>query len=165
MSFTRRLFLGSAGALAAVELASCTQPPASSSSTAESPSVVVGNAKTFDVGKPVFFQYPDASAPAIAVRLSKPVPGGAGPGEDIVAYSQLCVHKGCPVNYAADREVFMCPCHFTAYDAEKAGAVIIGQATTKLPRITLSYNASTDALTATGVEGLIYGRVTNAKLG
>lgn len=164
MGFTRRSFLGSAGALAALELASCAQPSSSSTSASQPPPVSIGNGKTFQVGKPVFFQFPDASAPAIAVRLSKPISGGVGPGGDIVAYSQLCVHKGCPVNYVADREIFMCPCHYSAYDAGKTGAVIIGHATTKLPRITLTYDASTDAITATGIEGLVYGRVNDAKL-
>jgi arsenite oxidase small subunit len=164
MAVSRRNFLGSAGALAAVELTNRT-PPASGSPTADSPTVVVGKAKSFAIGTPVAFHYPDDSSPALAVRLSKPIAGGVGPHGDIVAYSQLCVHKGCPVDYNAQREVFVCPCHYSVYDAEKTGEVVIGHATTNLPRITLSYDAHSDAVTATGVQGLVYGHFSDRKVG
>ena len=161
MPVSRRNFLGSAGALAALELATAPRPGAAAE--AASPSIKVGRAKAFKVGVPVQFSYPDA-APALAIKLSGPVPGGVGPAHDIVAYSQLCVHKGCPVNFNAQREVFMCPCHFTTYDAELSGQVIIGHATTNLPRIRLTYDAASDVVTAVGVDGLIYGRVNNKRM-
>jgi len=47
------------------------------------------------------------------------------------------------------------------FDSEKTGQMVTGQATENLPRIRLSYDEKTDTLTATGVEGLIYGRQAN----
>ena len=163
MASSRRRFLQSSGAVVALGLAGCApgkRPPRN----VAAPPLEIGKARSFQVGKPVFFHYPDDASPAIAVKLAKPVPGGAGPSGDIVAYSQLCVHKGCPVSYHAAQETFVCPCHYSAYDPQKSGQVIIGHATTNLPRIQLAYDASSDSLTASGVDGLIYGRFTDEAL-
>lgn len=128
-------------------------------------STAIGKASSFTVGKPVDFTYPDASSPAIAIKLSHPVEGGVGPNSDIIAYSRICVHKGCPVNYDSSREVFVCPCHYSVYDPSKTGEVVIGHATTKLPRITLHYDASSGDIVATGIQGLLYGRFNNEPMG
>jgi arsenite oxidase small subunit len=163
MPVSRSGFLRASGAsLATAGLAAVAAPH--EEAEAADPSVVVGKAAQMHVGKPTYFHYPDTQAPAIAVRLGRKIDGGVGPQGDIVAYSQICVHKGCSVAYNADREVFICPCHYSVYDPAKTGEVVIGHASTKLPRINLTYNASSDTVAATGVSGLIYGRVDNAPL-
>jgi arsenite oxidase small subunit len=149
---------------AAAAIAGLVNSPASAEPVPRPHRTSLGKARHFAIGKPVNFTYPDKDAPALAVRLSSAIPGGVGPGGDIVAYSQLCVHKGCPVSYSAETEVFVCPCHYSVYDADKAGEVVIGHATTKLPRILLAYDPSTDEITATGVQGVIYGRSSGASL-
>jgi arsenite oxidase small subunit len=153
--FSRRNFLSASAAIAAAGAAGC----APTESTAQAPSIGIAKAAQFVVGTPIAFSYPDPQSPALAVRLSKAAPHGVGPGSDIVAYSRLCVHKGCPVGYNAHQESFVCPCHYSAYDAEQDGQLIIGHATTSLPRILLSYDTHSDLVTATGVDGLIYGRI------
>lgn len=110
---------------------------------------------------PITFQFPDASSPCAAIKMGAPVPGGVGPNKDIVAYSTLCTHMGCPVAYDADKRTFNCACHFSMFDAEKGGQMICGQATENLPRIVLEYNDKTDTVTAVAVDGLIYGRQAN----
>lgn len=110
---------------------------------------------------PVTFQFPDASSPCAAIKMGAPVPGGVGPNKDIVAYSTLCTHMGCPVAYDTGKRTFNCACHFSMFDAEKGGQMICGQATENLPRIVLEYNDKTDTVTAVAVEGLIYGRQAN----
>lgn len=52
---------------------------------------------------PITFWFPDASSPCAAIKMGAPVPGGVGPNKDIVAYSTLCTHMGCPVAYDADK--------------------------------------------------------------
>ena len=136
----------------------------SAESASAATSAAIRKASAFEVGKPVNFFYPDNQSPAVAIRMSRPVDGGVGPNKDIVAYSQICVHKGCPVGYDSGREIFVCPCHYTVYDPAKEGAVVIGQATTSLPRIVLHYDAATGDVTATGVDGLLYGRFDDAKM-
>jgi len=125
------------------------------------PKKELGNAAKMSVNSPVKFDYPDASSPCVAVKMGKKVVGGVGPDGDIVAYSILCTHQGCPVNFDAASQTFKCPCHYSMFDAEMDGQMICGQATENLPRIELSYNGKTGAVTATGVNGMIYGRASN----
>ncbi|HBP6526506.1 TPA: arsenate reductase (azurin) small subunit [Pseudomonas aeruginosa] len=110
---------------------------------------------------PVPFSYPDASSPCALIKMGHPVPGGVGPDRDIVAYSLLCTHMGCPVAYDAERRVFKCPCHFSIFDPEHAGQMVSGQATEKLPSIVLQYDPKDESVHAVAVEGLIYGRQSN----
>ena len=104
------------------------------------------------VGQAIAFSYPDDASPCTVIRMGSPVEGGVGPGRDIVAYSTLCTHMGCPVAYDAKSRCFKCPCHFSTFDAEKGGQMVCGQATEDLPRVVLDYNAATGAVTAVAVE-------------
>jgi arsenite oxidase small subunit len=110
---------------------------------------------------PVSFAFPDESSPCALVKMGRPVPGGVGPGGDIVAFSTLCTHMGCPVSYDAGTRTFRCGCHFSVFDAELAGQMVTGQATENLPRIALQYDEKDGAVTAIAVDGLIYGRQSN----
>jgi arsenite oxidase small subunit len=69
--------------------------------------------------------------------MGSAVPGGIGPNKDIVAYSTLCTHMGCPVQYDGGTKVFKCNCHFSMFDAENNGQMVCGQATEDLPRVLL----------------------------
>ncbi|HQS58791.1 MAG: arsenate reductase (azurin) small subunit [Gallionellales bacterium 35-53-114] len=121
----------------------------------------IAHLKGMKVNVPVSFLYPDQASPCVAIRTGKPVPGGVGPDNDIVAYSVQCTHQGCPVSYDSAEKSFKCPCHFSMFDAEKQGQVICGQAPTKLPQIVLEYDAKSDSVSAVSVIGLIYGRQAN----
>jgi len=113
------------------------------------------------VNEPMSFSYPDARSPCMAIKMGSAVPGGVGPEQDIVAYSILCTHMGCPVAYDGDDRVFKCNCHYSMFDAEKGGQMVTGQATEDLPRVLLEYNADSDTVRAVGIDGLIYGRQAN----
>ena len=121
----------------------------------------VAQAKNLKTNVPVSFTYPDAASPCTLVKLGRAAPGGVGPDGDIVAYSGLCTHMGCPVAYDAERKVFKCPCHYSTFDAEMAGQMVCGQATEDLPRIVLRYDEQNDSVQAVAVDGLIYGRQAN----
>ena len=121
----------------------------------------VAKAKGLPVNSPVRFNYPDAKSPCVLLKMGHPVEGGVGPDGDIVAYSVLCTHMGCPTTYDKKERVFKCHCHFSMFDAEKGGQVVIAQATEGLPRIVLNYNDATGEIEAVGVQGLIYGRQAN----
>ncbi len=111
------------------------------------------------VGASLEFQYPDEDSPAVMIHLAEAAKGGIGPNNAIVAYSTLCTHKGCPVQYNPERKMLICPCHWSTFDAAKAGAIVIGHASQPLPQIKLRIEA--DRIQAYGVDGLIYGRHTN----
>ena len=166
-SITRRTFLKAGGGAIATAAAGVA-PPAAAAPTDTAKTVLpyprgdVGKAASMSASTPVAFTYPDTASPCLAVKLGNgPVPGGVGPDRDIVAYSTLCTHMGCPVAYDARARTFKCPCHYSSFDAEKSGQMICGQATENLPRVVLEYNAQSGAITAIGIDGLIYGRQAN----
>jgi arsenite oxidase small subunit len=163
---SRREFLKFTGGVAAGAAALPTNAEAAPATDAGSTVLpykakAVGKAGPLAVNQPVTFTFPDAASPCALVKMGSPVPGGVGPNQDIVAYSTLCTHMGCPVAYDPAQKVFKCPCHFSMFDAEKGGQMICGQATENLPRVVLKYNAKDDAVTAVAIDGLIYGRQSN----
>jgi arsenite oxidase small subunit len=165
----RRTFLkigaGSVAATAASALApkavGAAHPVDTSKTNLPYPTKPVTQVGRMALNTPVSFTYPDAASPCTAVKLGSRVPGGVGPEGDIVAYSAMCTHMGCPVSYEPTTKIFKCPCHFSMFDAEKAGQMIAGQATENLPRVRLRYDEKTGTVSAVGMEGLIYGRQAN----
>lgn len=110
-------------------------------------------------GEPVAFTYPDPSSPAVLLKLPGPAQGGVGPDSRVVAFSTLCTHKGCPVAYRPERQLMICPCHWSSFDPARAGQMVIGQASQALPQIELKVEGG--VVRAVGIRGLIYGRHTN----
>ncbi|GAB4292196.1 MAG: hypothetical protein Kow0058_10840 [Roseovarius sp.] len=123
------------------------------------PRLEIARLDEIEVGAALDFFYPDDDSPAILLRLRDPVEGGQGPDQSLVAFSTLCTHKGCPVGWNPEQEILICPCHWSSFDPAKGGRLIIGQASSGLPAITLQVAAG--KIYATGVEGLIFGRQTN----
>ena len=166
---SRRTFLkiggisAAAGAVAPLSHAEAAAPaaPDTSRTLLPYPRRAVGTVGKMAANQAVAFSYPDAASPCAAIKLGTAVPGGVGPDRDIVAFSTLCTHMGCPVTYDQATRTFKCPCHFSMFDAEKSGQMICGQATENLPRVQLTYDAQSGNVYAVGVEGLIYGRQAN----
>ncbi len=174
VKLSRRIFLKSTGGVAAAGAAAVTMLPGAAEAAAAKtaaagatstnlnyPKRPVGKAASMPVNQVVSFSYPDPSSPCAAIRMGNPVPGGVGPNKDIVAYSTLCTHMGCPVQYEGGTRTFKCGCHFSIFDPENSGQMVCGQATEDLPRVLLDYDARTDSVAAVGVDGLIYGRQAN----
>jgi arsenite oxidase small subunit len=136
-------------------------PAAPATTALNYPKRPVGKAAAMPVNQAVNFTYPDASSPCVAVRMGAPVLGGVGPNKDIVAFSSMCTHMGCPVQYDGGTKTFKCGCHFSIFDPENGGQMVCGQATEDLPRVMLDYDAKTDSVSAVGIDGLIYGRQAN----
>lgn len=164
-ALTRRQFVKIGGATVSGTLASGWLPALAATSTgapakdAGYPVLDVAKVSALKVDEPLTFTYPDASSPAILVRLRQGAPGGVGPGNSIVAYSMLCTHKGCPVAYRPERKLMICPCHWSSFDPAKRGEMVIGQASQSLPQVVLRVTGET--VQAVGVDGLIYGRHVN----
>lgn len=168
-SISRRLFLKAGGGVAASvalglpELTQAATPKPTAEGRVNLPYQMkaLTKAQKLQVNTPVLFSYPDAASPCALIKMGSPVPGGVGPERDIVAYSTLCTHMGCPVAYDPGQKVFKCPCHFSIFDPENIGQMVSGQATENLPSIVLEYNPKDDSVRAVAVEGLIYGRQSN----
>jgi ubiquinol-cytochrome c reductase iron-sulfur subunit len=62
--------------------------------------------------------------------------------QDIVAYSKICTHAGCPVGlYEANRHTLLCPCHQSTFDVLHHAKPQIGPAAAPLPQLPLRIDA------------------------
>ncbi len=166
--FSRRQFLKfSAVGLGSTMLVQCADYDPSVGPTELKPGDVVPCARTWVsqlqdlvVGQPVDFGYPLPTLPAFAVKLGEPAAGGIGPDGDVVAFSYLCTHMGCPIlgGYNHEHKILgPCRCHFTTFSMRHRGQVVLGQATADLPQITLEVEG--DDVLATGITGVIFGEL------
>lgn len=105
-------------------------------------------------GSAIDFDYPEGAA-AVLVDLGEATEGGVGTNGSIVAYSALCQHMGCPVEYRDATKDFFCGCHASRFDARLGGQAVSGPAPRGLPRIALEI--ADGEIFATGIDGLVYG--------
>jgi quinol---cytochrome c reductase iron-sulfur subunit len=62
--------------------------------------------------------------------------------DNIVAYSKICTHVGCPVAlYEQTTHHILCPCHQSTFDATKGAAVLFGPAPRPLPQLPISVDS------------------------
>jgi len=58
--------------------------------------------------------------------------------DGVVAYSAVCTHTGCDVtDWHADRQLLLCPCHYSTYDPKEGAKVVSGPAPRRLPALPL----------------------------
>ncbi len=105
-------------------------PPTTSAPTTGGPppkGTAVGPATAVPVGQVASFTDPASGEPAYVLHPST---------AKFVAFSAICPHAGCTVQYAgSDR--FVCPCHGSAFNA-LTGAVLNGPAATGLTPIPIA---------------------------
>jgi thiosulfate dehydrogenase [quinone] large subunit len=85
----------------------------------------IGLASSVPVGGAASFTDPKLQSPAYVLQPK------AG---KFVAFSAICTHEGCTVNFDRSAEEFVCPCHGSIYNAT-TGAVLQGPAPSPLPSI------------------------------
>ena len=62
--------------------------------------------------------------------------------DNIVAYSKICTHVGCPVAlYEQTTHHILCPCHQSTFNAPTGATVIFGPAPRPLPQLPLTTDA------------------------
>lgn len=105
-----------------------------------------------------------ANLPAIVLHVPEPTLGGVSAGGvNLVAYSRICTHEGCPVqlsrdteavafafNYRSDSPSLVCHCHLSVFAPHREGVAVSGPALRPLPRIRLRLEDR--QVLATGVE-------------
>ena len=64
-------------------------------------------------------------APAVLVRTKT----------GVFAYSAICTHQGCTVNYSASSKTLKCPCHGAEFDPQSSGKPIAGPAINPLAKV------------------------------
>jgi Rieske Fe-S protein len=118
----------------------------------------------------ILFNYPLTNEPNMLLNLGVAAPNGAGPKQNLVAFSAICQHLGCVPPYISYYPAGACPsfhggnpiihciCHGSTYDplteASGGGASILtGPAQLPLPQVVLDWDSTTDYLYAVGVLG------------
>jgi ubiquinol-cytochrome c reductase iron-sulfur subunit len=97
----------------------------------------------------------EADSPTLLIHLrpgqNQPKPGREDwAPNDLVAYSKLCSHMGCPVGlYQAQAGLLLCPCHQSTFDVGNHCNPIFGPATRSLPQLPLRID-NEDHIVATG---------------
>ena len=56
----------------------------------------------------------------------------------VFAYSAICTHQGCTVNFNSDNGHFQCPCHGAEFDPANGAKVLAGPAPSPLTKIKIS---------------------------
>ena len=67
-----------------------------------------------------------------------------------VAYSPICTHAGCQVQFDPSVKDIVCPCHGAVYDPYNNAQVLSGPAPAPLQKIPIQYDASTGNIYLTG---------------
>jgi ubiquinol-cytochrome c reductase iron-sulfur subunit len=85
-----------------------------------------------------------ADAPTLLIRYRDDQDFQPRPGREdwtvanVVAYSKLCTHVGCPVGlYQADLGLLLCPCHQSTFDVLEGARPVFGPAARALPQLPL----------------------------
>ncbi len=77
----------------------------------------------------------------VLVRLSSGAPSAPTNfdwvvDDDVIAYSKVCTHAGCPVGLFRERDdALFCPCHQSTFDAARGAVPTFGPAARALPQL------------------------------
>jgi thiosulfate dehydrogenase [quinone] large subunit len=67
-----------------------------------------------------------------------------------VAYSTICTHAGCQVQFNPSAKELVCPCHGAVYDPYNNAQVLAGPAPYPLQSVPIQYDSSTGNIYLTG---------------
>ena len=148
LEYSRRGFLKSLGAfgvlvgfvaaLSSVKLPVSTGVSQSTTTQSGAPPGSVAKLSSLSVGTPVFFEFPSGYPNMLVLQ----------PDGTPVAFSTLCTHVCCQLQYDSHAKELGCPCHGSIFDS--TGKVLQGPAYVDLPRVTLNVDAN-GYITPTGV--------------
>jgi thiosulfate dehydrogenase [quinone] large subunit len=68
---------------------------------------------------------------------------------DVAAYSRVCTHAGCLVDFDQGSGVLFCPCHGAEFDPKHGARVIGGPAPSPLASIAVAIDPATGQVVAT----------------
>jgi arsenite oxidase small subunit len=140
LDYTRRGFVKSLGIFGAlvgvVAFLSSIKLPVSTNSTQTTttqigaPAGAIVKTDSLVAEKPVYFEYPSGYPNMLLLKKDG----------TLVAFSILCTHVCCQLQYDPTVKELGCPCHGSIFDA--TGKVLQGPATANLPQITLRTDAN-----------------------
>ena len=109
-------------------------PAASDTGTAAPAGDAITTMAELSVGDAVGFEAPDGT-PAALIRVSK---------DRVVAFSRVCTHEGCLVQWDRKDAVLVCPCHGAEFDPARDAAVLRGPAYQPLPSVDVTVQSNGD---------------------
>jgi thiosulfate dehydrogenase (quinone) large subunit len=86
------------------------------------------------------FNDPASGDPAVLLRLSS---------DTVEAFSRVCTHAGCSVQWDQANRLLVCPCHGAEFDPAHGAEPVAGPAYSPLPRIPVAIDAGTGEVVAT----------------
>jgi Rieske Fe-S protein len=110
-----------------------TQVPTYIASSQSAGGRLLSNATDIPVGQSLTLNDP-TYGPLILIHLDT--------GE-FVAFSAICTHAGCQVQFNPNARDIACPCHGAVYDPYNNAQVVAGPAPSPLQRIPIQYDTST----------------------
>jgi len=105
------------------------QSPSTSGASAAATGSAIAKLSDIAVGQSLNFQSADGT-PAVLFRTKS----------GVFAYSRVCTHQGCSVEFKSKTSTLSCPCHGAQFDPAQGGAVIQGPARQPLPKINIRVN-------------------------
>ena len=116
------------------------QPQILATTTVSQVPRLLANASNIPVNQSLALNDP-TYGPVILIHL------GSG---KFVAYSSICTHAGCQVQFDPSMGDIVCPCHGAVYDPNNNAQVLSGPAPYPLQNIPIQYNQTTGNIYATG---------------
>jgi len=111
-----------------------TNHPSAGNSTPTSQGTPVANLDRIPVGGAVGFSDPVSGNPAVLLRPAT---------HSVKAFSRVCTHAGCLVQWDQTDALLICPCHGAEFDPSHGGQPIAGPAPTPLASIPVAIDPST----------------------
>jgi arsenite oxidase small subunit len=124
------------------------------------PAMLVARTSDLTGARRIEFAYPDDRSPCVLAALGREADGGVGPDRDIVAFSTICPHMGCPLGSEVDEHecrIGPCVCHASAFDLARGGFQIQGHSAQPLAQVRLEVRG--DEIWAVGIAGTLFGRL------
>lgn len=99
--------------------------PAMKSTKKESAKILLGSINDYPINEPTLFSFTrvqkhgwEKTFQSYGIYILRQ------PGDKVTALSNVCTHLSCRVNWQAEQQSFICPCHDAHFDME--GKVISG---------------------------------------
>ena len=131
--------IGGGGGTPSQSTTSSSEPQGASTTTTSSPvasstpkGVRIGPASDVPVGGAASFTDPKQGVPALVVQVKQGV---------FRAFSAVCPHAGCQVQFDQQNDLFVCPCHGSIFNGS-TGAVQQGPAATGLSSIPIALGSN-----------------------
>jgi len=135
-----------------IQTVSTSSPQAASASNSQPPAPnyvpipatnsgqLLANASNVPVDQSLTFNDP-TMGPVLLIHLNN---------GQFVAYSSICTHAGCQVQFDPSSKDIICPCHGAVYDPANNAQVLGGPAPYPLQKIPIQYDSSTGNIYLTG---------------